>query len=117
MKLIFFSEIIETLGLESYSIDGTFKSAEITVDNVFSHIKQKRFLRFFDKLFRTEIEFISSHFFELCQSHFEDLISLSIEILALIFENEKLQMKSIEIIVFIFHLKFFVFEKITSFIG
>ena len=88
----FISEVIEILGNNSIEFES---ATEITVDNVFKYIKkdEKKGPLYRQRLL-TEIDFISSHFYEICESNEKDLISLSIDTLFEILSNNQLQLRS-----------------------
>lgn len=88
----FISEVIEILGNNSISYES---NTELTVDNVFTYIaKDEKNSFFFHQRFLNEIEFISSHFNELCEEHEEEFQSLSIDTLYDILNNHQLRLKS-----------------------
>lgn len=88
-ELPFISEVLEILGNDSINFIEEEKT-EITIDNVFSLIKkhQKN-----DKFYNEEIEFISSHFYLLCETQAEELESLSIDALTDVIGSKKIQLK------------------------
>ncbi|KAK8883875.1 hypothetical protein M9Y10_042975 [Tritrichomonas musculus] len=88
-ELPFISEVLEILGNDSINFIEEEKT-EITIDNVFSLIKkhQKN-----DKFYNDEIEFISSHFYLLCETQAEELESLSIDALTDVIGSKKIQLK------------------------
>lgn len=92
-EIEFIIEIIEKLGTNSIEITETSKPTEITLENVFSLLKtHEQFPHFFSRQLFDEIEFVSAHFYEICEEHFEDLRSFSIQTLARIVGNEKLKL-------------------------
>lgn len=93
-QIDFFYEIIEWLGNEFYDFKTPDESAKITDDNIFSLIKKHgKFSKFFSKNLSAEIEYIASHFFEICINHKEDLASLDEQILSKIFCHSNLKLK------------------------
>lgn len=94
-EIPFFSEVIEALG--SGSIEHHFENdnIEITSDNILNFIKKHEKLNKNNcELFSKEIEFVSSHFFELCEQQGEDMKELSISTLLRILNNDHLRLKS-----------------------
>lgn len=88
----FFSEIIEKLGPNSIDISLSNQAQEITIDNVFNLIKKHTlFSQIYSELIKKDIDFISEHFYELCEQHFDDINQLDINIITSIISNEKLQ--------------------------
>ncbi|KAK8840563.1 hypothetical protein M9Y10_030772 [Tritrichomonas musculus] len=93
-EIPFISEVIELLGSDSINFDFFETPTNLTLDNVFSLIcKHEQFQQIFSKSYENELDFISSHFFELCESHKADLMKLSKISLIRITSNRKLQLK------------------------
>ncbi|KAK8899377.1 hypothetical protein M9Y10_001692 [Tritrichomonas musculus] len=91
----FISEIIENLGNESIIINDKDIEGGITNDNVFELINKHENSHFFySKYISGEIEFISSHFFEIVETHQEEMMNLPLEILERILMSDKLRLKS-----------------------
>ena len=94
-EIPFFLEIIEILGISSIEYQCPKESTEITIDNVFTLLKQhEKHPQFYHNRFSSEIEFISSHFSELCEDKEEELTKLSIDTLIKILSNENLQLET-----------------------
>ena len=92
-ELPFVLEVIKIIGNESIEYHDQSKPIEITVDNVFSLIQQHEdFPSFYFKRLSDEIDFISSHFSEICEDHIEELKTLHLETLMRILSNSKLQL-------------------------
>lgn len=65
---------------------------EIKTSSVFSRFKKHlKNPKFYQKILLSEIDFISSHFTELSESHFDDFASLDLDTLLSILDNPKLQ--------------------------
>lgn len=91
----FISEVIEKLGLEYIKVTTIDSSTNLTIDNVFPMIqKHEKFERIYSKLFSEEIDFISEHFYEICETKEEELKQLSIGTLFRIINNQKLKLNS-----------------------
>lgn len=93
-ELLFFASIIEQLNTTSIEInDDDF--SELTNENVFDKIQiHKKFKIFFSKQFQQEIEYISSHFFELKEEQEEKLLNFDISTIEQIFMNDHFQLKT-----------------------
>ena len=91
-ELPFIIEVIEQLNNNSIEIENNI---QITIDNVFNRLKyhEKR-SNFFSQQISKEIEFISSHFNELCESHIEEFNNLSIDMIYEIINDDQLTLKS-----------------------
>ena len=90
-ELPFISEVIQILGNETISLSNYDELPKLTLDNIFSEIQNhEKYGKFYKKRFQEEIEFISSHFFEICEKHFEELKSLKFDTLERIISSEKL---------------------------
>ena len=90
----FISEVIEILGNENFNILREDESQEITIDNVIDLIRQhEQCPQFFSEELDDEIDFVSSHFFEIfdCENE-EELMNISIETLIQIIGNKKLRL-------------------------
>lgn len=94
-EIPFFSEVIEILGNDSINFSYQ-KSVEVSVNNVISLLHQhEQFSIFYKKQLQSEIEFASSHFYEICQKEREnELMTLSFDTLFKIFNNSKLKVNS-----------------------
>ncbi|KAK8841178.1 hypothetical protein M9Y10_027380 [Tritrichomonas musculus] len=90
----FLSEVIETLGNKSIELDYE-EEFEITNDNVLSLLQQhEKFPIFYCNHLLREIDFTSSHFFELCENQEEELRKLTIDTIIKILNNDQLRLKS-----------------------
>lgn len=93
-EIDFFSEVIEILGNEAIEIINLEPDREITEDNVITLLQQHQKN---PKLYKTrindEIEFITSHFFILCENNSEELQKLNIETLERIIFNTNLRLQ------------------------
>ena len=88
----FISEVIEILGNDSIEFE---TNTELTIDNVFTYIKEDENKgQLYHQRFSSEIDFISSHFYEICETHEKELSSLSIDTLFEILNNDLLQLRS-----------------------
>lgn len=89
-ELLFMREVIELLGNDSIVFNFPNIKLEITLENVFSLIQNhKKFV--FNKRIEKLIEFMASHFSELCNKHKEELSALDIGILEKIMSNRHFQ--------------------------
>ena len=93
--LPFFSEVFEILGTGSIEFSLINQTSEITIDNVF-HLLQnhEKYYKFFSSQIAAEIEFISSHFNELCETKEEEFYKLDFDALFQIINSPKLLLKS-----------------------
>ena len=90
----FFGKIIEHLGNDNFEILESGDLCKITIDNVFSFIKKhEKFQKFFRKNYESEIEFISSHFYEISETHYEELTEVEYDTLIHIFNNNNFHIK------------------------
>lgn len=94
-EIPFFIEIIENLGYESFNIIDPEYPRELTNDNIFSLIKHhEKYRIIYSKQLSSEIDFISSHFFELIQStNREEIKNLDTNTIFSIFNNKNLQLE------------------------
>ncbi|KAK8887461.1 hypothetical protein M9Y10_038506 [Tritrichomonas musculus] len=91
----FILEVIEILGNDSIECEDPSRQTEITVDNVLSFIQQhEKFGHFYSKRLSTEIDFLSSHLFEMIESQEEEIGKLSIDTLMRILNNDQIQLNS-----------------------
>ena len=95
-EISFFLEVIEKLGNKSIQFEEQEESTEITLDNVFQLIKKhEKYNTFFSASFSKEIDFISSHFFELCtKTNENEFRSLQITTIEQIINNKNLCLES-----------------------
>lgn len=91
-EIPFIFEVIKTLKNNSIIHIEEMNTTKITNENVFSRIKLSKF--FDDNYQSIEIDFISSHFYELCESHEEELLEIPVDILFNILNNRKLKITS-----------------------
>lgn len=93
--LPFLSEVFEILGTGSIEFSLINQASEITIDNVF-HLLQnhEKYYKFFSSQIASEIEFISSHFNELCETKEEEFYKLDFDTLFQIISSPKLLLKS-----------------------
>lgn len=94
-ELPFISEVIQILGIDSIDIFFEEQSTEITNDNVFSLLQvHERYPIFYSRLLSKEVNFVSMHFYDLCQNHNEQFLNLSLETLDKIINNDQIQLNS-----------------------
>ena len=85
----FILEVIKIL--RNDSIIHIENSTKITAENVFNLIKLSKISDIFQS---AEIDFITSHFYELCSSHEEELLKIPVDTLYNIFSSNKLKIDS-----------------------
>lgn len=91
-ELVFIAEVLEKLGTQSISIENEELKDQIANDNIFSLLKKHElFKSVYSKQIEIEIDFISSHLFELLETSEEDLLKLDIEILERVINNGNLK--------------------------
>lgn len=91
-QIEFFYEVNEILGNDQISHKNKIKT-NLTNDNVLDLLLQhEKFNKFFHTNIDDEIEYISTHFFELCENNNEKLKRISIENLERIISHPKLQL-------------------------
>lgn len=90
----FIFEVFQILGYDSIDyVQSENNLSEITAENVFSNVQyHEKYAYFFSQNLGQEIEFISSHFYELSEK--EELSTLSVETLEAIFSSESIQLNS-----------------------
>lgn len=88
-ELLFIIEVIDILGNDSIEFNFPKSSTEITLENVFSLIQKYRKLSF--RRIEKEIEFVASHFSELCNKHKDEFASLDDDLLIKIISNDHFQ--------------------------
>ena len=94
-ELSFILEVLEILDNQSIEFNESNEAIELTVDNIFSFIKEhEKHPKFYNDRLHQEIEFVSSHFNELWDAHEEEFEKISLLTLNSIFENEKLKLES-----------------------
>ena len=93
----FFSEIIEFLESKSIKLITKDEIFQLTTDNIFSQIKKhEKYDHFYSENLTEEIDFISSHFYELFDdnnSSIETFLSLTDETIEKVINNSKLKLK------------------------
>ncbi|KAK8896596.1 hypothetical protein M9Y10_014505 [Tritrichomonas musculus] len=93
--LPFITEVIEILGNTSIKIEDSTLSTTLTFDNVFQYLKKhEECPTFYSKRILTEIDFISSHLFELPSEKEIELTSLHQTTIERILRNPKIQIES-----------------------
>lgn len=93
-ELPFILEVIDILGNDSFKFISPNNTTEITTDNIFTLINLENQQKLFPDLFYEKIDFLSSHFFELCETKQDEFLKLRIETLFSIIDNPKLQLNS-----------------------
>lgn len=91
-EIPFISEVIEILGNNSVECD---TDTMITLDNVFRYVRlgEKKSI-FYRKRLLTAIDFLSKHFYEICETYDEEFSTFSINTLIKILSNDQLRLKS-----------------------
>lgn len=90
-EVVFISEIAEQLCNDNIYLNNPKASYEINEDNIFTLLKHHNsFPHFYSKTIEEELEFISSHFYELFEHHEKELKALDIELLERILNKEEL---------------------------
>lgn len=93
-EISFAAEVFEILGTESILISN-LNHASLTNENVINLLQQHELLhRFYAQSINDEIDYISLHFFELAESHQEELKRLSVETLEKIISKENLRLNN-----------------------
>lgn len=94
-EIPFISEVIQILGNKSIEFDDKNYKEQIKIDNVFDLIKEHENKdNFFSSQLSNEINFLSSHFYEICETNLDSFASISFETLFNIIDNENLQLNS-----------------------
>lgn len=91
-EIPFIFEVIKILKNDSIIHIEENNTTNVTNENVFDRIKLSKF--FDDNFLSIEIDFISSHFYELCDSHEEELFEIHADTLFNILNNRKLKITS-----------------------
>lgn len=92
-EIPFICEVIANLGNTSIRFLDKIQKTIITTDNVFELIqKHQRFENFYSKELVDDIDFISTHFYELCITRKDDLVKLPFDVLLNIVNNNSLQL-------------------------
>ena len=90
----FISEIINILEINSLNISITNFPTEITINNVFSFLlKHEKYDQIYSENINKEIDFISSHFYEINESNIEEISKLRLSTIEKIISNKRLQLK------------------------
>lgn len=93
-EIPFFAEIIEKLGNDSIDISNLIQG-ELTNDNIITYLEQhEKFSRLYKEKIDTEIDYASSHFFELCEEHKEEMKRFKFDTIEKIVSNANLRLKS-----------------------
>lgn len=93
-EIPFVFEIIKKLGNKSIEVSLKSSYEDITIDNVIDIIRRhEKNEIFFSKQLQEEIDFLSSHFFELTENDEEMLNLLSLETLGVVLGNSKLKLR------------------------
>lgn len=105
-QLPFISEVVEILGNDS--IECKRKQPNLTKSNALQLLNEHlKFKFFYSKSIQNEINFISSHLYEIIEEQENELNQLSIDVLMLILNNENLSLlKEDQLVNFINHLYF-----------
>ena len=94
-EIPFILELIEKLGTETIEYANVNDSTEITIDNVFTLIKQDEKRRqLFNNRYLSEIEFVSSHFYDLTSEQLDEFLGLSIFTITNILSSSSLRLDS-----------------------
>lgn len=87
-------EVIEILGTESFSVTSAGRDQKLTIDNVLKYLKKhEKNENFYLSSFLEEIEYASSHFFEICEESEEEMKSLQATTLSKILRSGNLHLK------------------------
>ena len=93
-EILFFSEVIEKLGNVSINIENV-QPDSLTNDNVIELLhRHEKFHHLYGNQIELEIEYVSSHFFELCDRFFNELKTLSIRTIEKVVSNSSLKLLS-----------------------
>lgn len=93
-EIPFVAEVFQILENESIAFNGQDQTTEITNENVLSLIENHdRYGIFYSRLLSDEIDYISAHFFELCEDNQQQLAQLSSITIERIINNNKLRLK------------------------
>lgn len=94
-ELPFISEVIEILGNNHIGLIDKNQKEQINVKNVIDLIKKhEKCSNFVSKQLKQEIDFTSSHFYELCEILINEYSKLNVDTLIKIIDNEQLQLES-----------------------
>lgn len=93
-EIPFFAEVIEILGTDSIDISNLIQN-ELTNDNVINYLQQhEKCVHVYSQKINEEIEYISSHFFVLCERYREEMKKLNIDTIERIISSSHLQLYS-----------------------
>ena len=94
-EIEFISEIIEKLNNNSIEVKANDINSKLTIDNVFELIQHHQICQqFYSKRLKDEIDFISSHFYEIKERMEKEIFKLKSDIIYKIFANPKLQLET-----------------------
>lgn len=92
-ELPFLIEVLDNLENENITLISDDQNCELTKDNIFTFIKiHEKHQRLYKKSYQREIEFISSHFYELAPEQEEELMALNESTIKSILEHDKLNL-------------------------
>lgn len=92
-EIPFVLEVLEFLGNESIEIIESNQQTELSFENIFTFIeKHQKFESLYSKRLSDELDFISTHFNELCETKEEEFEKIKLNNLIRIFSNENLQL-------------------------
>ena len=92
-SLSFISEVFEQL--EPSNIEIKSNNIELTIDNVISELKKHESLRsLYSTRFEEEVDFLSSHMYEISETRYEEIETLSSDTIESVINNSKLQLES-----------------------
>ena len=93
-EISFFSEVIEKLGNRSINI-GNLRPDNLTNENAVQLLHQhENFDHLYGEQIETEIEYVSSHFYELCERFYEEMKTLTIETIEKVISKENIKLKN-----------------------
>ena len=94
-EIPFILEVLDFLDIESIHLSKSLNSTKIIIDNVFTLIKQhEKYSKFLGDRLNTEIEFASTHFSELCETHNEEIKKLKVSTVFEILRRENLNLEN-----------------------
>ena len=92
-SLSFISEVFEQL--EPSNIEIKTNYIELTIDNVISELKKHESQRsLYSTRFEEEVDFLSSHMYEVSETRYEEIETLSTDTIESVINNSKLQLES-----------------------
>lgn len=94
-EIPFFSEIVEKLG-RTFDLSITHQLPDLTTENVFSLLqKHEKYGNLYSTIIDKEIDFISSHFYQLCnEENVEEFKKINVSTIEKIINNPKIQLKN-----------------------